>query len=81
MHPKEVVVAPPSIYLGLVRTILNKDIEVAAQNVFDKPNGAFTGEISVSQLTDAGVTWTILGHSERRQICGETDDVRVTVLS
>jgi len=71
----EVVVAPPAIYLALVRTILNKDIEVAAQNVFDKPNGAFTGEISVSQLVDAGVTWTILGHSERRQICGETDDL------
>jgi len=70
----EVVVAPPAIYLALVRTIIRKDIEVAAQNVFDKPNGAFTGEISVSQLVDAGVTWTILGHSERRQICGETDE-------
>jgi triosephosphate isomerase len=70
------VVAPPAIYLGLVRTLLNKNIEVAAQNVFDKPNGAYTGEISVSQLVDAGVTWTILGHSERRQICGETDEVR-----
>jgi len=70
----EVVVAPPAIYLGLVRTLIKKDIEVAAQNVFDKPNGAYTGEISVSQLVDAGVTWTILGHSERRQICGESDE-------
>jgi len=70
----EVVVAPPAIYLGLVRSVIKKEIEVAAQNVFDKPNGAYTGEISVSQLVDAGVTWTILGHSERRQICGESDE-------
>ena len=75
---QEVVVAPPAIYLGLVRSLIKKEIEVAAQNVFDKPNGAYTGEISVSQLVDAGVTWTILGHSERRQICGESDEVRLS---
>jgi len=46
---------------------------VAAQNVFDKPNGAFTGEISVDQLRDSGITWTILGHSERRVILQEDD--------
>jgi triosephosphate isomerase len=46
---------------------------VAAQNVFDKPNGAFTGEISVSQLKDSGITWTLLGHSERRVILQEDD--------
>lgn len=49
-------------------------IEVAAQNVFDKPNGAFTGEISVEQLKDSNITWTILGHSERRTILKETDE-------
>jgi triosephosphate isomerase len=47
---------------------------VAAQNVFDKPNGAFTGEISVSQLKDSNITWTILGHSERRTIMMESDE-------
>lgn len=47
---------------------------MAAQNVFDKPNGAFTGEISVDQLKDSGITWTLLGHSERRVILQETDD-------
>lgn len=46
---------------------------MAAQNVFDKPNGAFTGEISVDQLVDSGITWTILGHSERRVILQEDD--------
>lgn len=48
---------------------------MAAQNVYNKPNGAFTGEISVSQLKDLGVHWTILGHSERRTLLGETDEV------
>lgn len=47
---------------------------MAAQNVFDKPNGAFTGEISVSQLKDSGINWTILGHSERRTILNESDE-------
>jgi triosephosphate isomerase len=47
---------------------------VASQNVFDKPNGAFTGEISVDQLKDSGITWTILGHSERRVILQEDDE-------
>ena len=63
------------MYLLLVREHLSPNVHVAAQNVFDKPNGAFTGEISVSQLKDSGITWTILGHSERRTILGETDGV------
>jgi triosephosphate isomerase len=71
----EVVVAPPALYLLLVREHLREGLEVASQNVFDKPNGAFTGEISVSQLTDSKITWTILGHSERRTILNETDAV------
>jgi triosephosphate isomerase (TIM) len=71
----EVIVAPPALYLLLARDNLRDQIEVAAQNVYDKPDGAFTGEISVSQLKDSGITWTILGHSERRQLMGETDDI------
>jgi triosephosphate isomerase len=46
---------------------------VAVQNVFDKPNGAFTVEISVDQLKDSNTTWTFLGHSERRAILQEDD--------
>lgn len=71
----EVVIAPPALYLLLVREHLNPKIEVAAQNVFDKPNGAFTGEISVSQLKDSNINWTIVGHSERRTLLGESDAV------
>ncbi|KAK4553805.1 triosephosphate isomerase [Recurvomyces mirabilis] len=69
----EVVIAPPALYLLLTREHLREGIEVAAQNVFDKPNGAFTGEISVAQLKDSNITWTLLGHSERRVILQETD--------
>ncbi|RDA92845.1 hypothetical protein CP533_2882 [Ophiocordyceps camponoti-saundersi (nom. inval.)] len=71
----EIVVAPPALYLLLLRENLRSGIEVAAQNVYDKPNGAYTGEISVSQLKDSNITWTILGHSERRTILKETDEV------
>ncbi|EGY14727.1 hypothetical protein VD0002_g2916 [Verticillium dahliae] len=71
----EVVIAPPALYLPLVRSELRQGLEVAAQNVFDKPNGAFTGEISVAQLKDIDIKWTILGHSERRTILRESDEV------
>lgn len=69
----EVVVAPPSLYLLLTREHLDPRFEVAAQNVFDKPPGAFTGEISAAQLKDSGITWTLLGHSERRTVLKEDD--------
>lgn len=56
-----------------MREHLRPEVEVAAQNVFDKPDGAYTGELSVSQLADSGIRWVILGHSERRTILGESD--------
>jgi len=74
----EVVLSPPTLYLLLTREHLRHGIEVASQNVFDKPNGAFTGEISVDQLKDSGITWTILGHSERRVILNENDEFVAT---
>ncbi|KAI9796090.1 MAG: triosephosphate isomerase [Piccolia ochrophora] len=69
----EVVIAPSSLYLLLARDHLRKGLEVAAQNVFDRPNGAFTGELSVEQLKENGITWAIVGHSERRIILQEED--------
>ncbi|KAI0674215.1 triose phosphate isomerase [Trametes maxima] len=68
----EVVIAPPSIYLIPLKDILRKDIQVAAQNSYFKPSGAFTGEISPAQLVDAGIPYVILGHSERRTLFHET---------
>ncbi|KAI9731025.1 MAG: triosephosphate isomerase [Cirrosporium novae-zelandiae] len=69
----EVVISPPSLFLLLARQRLDNRFEVAAQNVFDKPNGAYTGEISTEQLKDGGINWVILGHSERRVLLGEKD--------
>ncbi|KAJ5587510.1 Triosephosphate isomerase [Penicillium hispanicum] len=70
----EVVVSPPALYLTLTRSLADSKIGVAAQNVFDKPNGAFTGEISVEQLKDTKIDWVLVGHSERRVILKETDE-------
>lgn len=71
----EVVIAPPGLFLLIVREHLKDEIEVCSQNVFDKPNGAFTGEISAEQLADSKIGWALCGHSERRVILGEGDDV------
>ncbi|KAI5286957.1 triosephosphate isomerase [Ascosphaera acerosa] len=70
----EVVIAPPAAYLALARAEAKPEIAVAAQNVFDRAAGAFTGETSVAMLKDLGVAWTLTGHSERRVIIGETDE-------
>jgi len=68
----EVVIAPPALYLIPVLDLLRKDVKVAAQNCHSKTSGAFTGEISPTQLVDAGIPYVILGHSERRTLFGET---------
>ena len=70
----EVVLAAPAIFLPLLKNKLRKDWEVAAENVFNKAGGAFTGETTVPMLKSFGINWTILGHSERRDILEETDE-------
>ena len=49
-------------------------VEIGAQNMYWAKEGAFTGEISGPMLTAIGVKWVLLGHSERRQYFGETDE-------
>jgi len=71
----EVVVAPVALHIESVRAALRKDFEVGAQNIYTEPKGAFTGEISAEQLKDLGLHWTIIGHSERRTIFKETDEL------
>lgn len=71
----EIVVAPPSIYLDYVRKSLNKKIGVAAQNCYKESKGAFTGDISPAMVKDCGCDWIILGHSERRHVFGESDEL------
>lgn len=71
----EVVCAPPSLYLAHVGASLKKPYQVAAQNCWVGSSGAFTGEVSAEMLVDCEVGWVILGHSERRGVCGgETNE-------
>ncbi len=71
----EVAVCPPFPYLAqAANRLAGSAIEWGAQNVCDSPNGAFTGEVSATMLVDLGCRWVIIGHSERRQSMGETDD-------
>jgi triosephosphate isomerase len=72
--PVEVVIAAPAIFLPLLKDTLRKDWPVSAENVYTKDNGAFTGEITVPMIASYGINWTILGHSERRDLFKETDD-------
>lgn len=72
----EVMVAPTSVNLfPSVSAADGTSIEVIAQNMHEAANGAFTGEISGSMLKSIGVNTVILGHSERRAIYGETDEL------
>ena len=71
----QVVLAPPFTALTTVaQEIRVTPIALAAQNVHHEPKGAFTGEVSIPMLEDAGCGMVILGHSERRQYFGETDE-------
>jgi triosephosphate isomerase len=71
----EVVVCPPSTALATAaETCAGSPVRVAAQNMHQEAEGAFTGEISAGMLLDAGAWGTILGHSERRQLFAETDE-------
>jgi triosephosphate isomerase len=73
----EVLVGPPFTALAAVAHELDEaksKVGIAAQNMHAEGSGAFTGEISASMLKDAGATWVIVGHSERRQLFAETDE-------
>lgn len=75
----EVAICAPYIHIGLALSSLRDDIAVGAQNSgVSEKTGAYTGEICASQLLDAGVSWVIIGHSERREgfgMAGEDEEL------
>jgi triosephosphate isomerase len=75
MRGANVAVAPPCVYLKDVVARAPENVLVGAQNCADQKAGAFTGEVSASMLRDCGARFVIVGHSERRNVYGESDAV------
>lgn len=75
---RDLSVHPAFTALRSVQTALESDgvpVALGAQNCHDQENGAFTGEVSAAMLAKLGVTYVIVGHSERRRYAGETDEI------
>ena len=71
----DVVLCVPAIDIpAAVEAAKGSNIKIGAENVHFKASGAYTGEISAEMLTEAGVEYVVIGHSERRQYFGETDE-------
>ena len=71
----ELIIAPPFVYLELLKKNCGKEIKLAAQNINWAERGAYTGEISGLMLKNLGCNYVIIGHSERRYILGETEEI------
>jgi triosephosphate isomerase len=72
----DVAVFPPYVYLQAVAlAVSSSNVAVGAQDVYYEEKGAFTGEISTPMLKDIGCTYALCGHSERRHVIGETDEL------
>jgi triosephosphate isomerase (TIM) len=71
----DIVIAPPFTAISAaVEAARNSNVSISAQDVYWEKEGAFTGEISAQMLMEAGCRYVIIGHSERRQFFGETDE-------
>jgi len=71
----DIVIAPPFLAVHAVaEAVRNSPVAVAAQNLYWEKEGAFTGEVSAPMIREAGAEYVIVGHSERRQYFGETDE-------
>lgn len=77
----EVALCPPAVFLSNVaQSVAGTPVGLGAQNLYAADDGAFTGEVNASMLTDVGCRYVILGHSERRALMGETDEQISTKL-
>lgn len=75
-HKVDVAVIPPFVYLQSVsRALSSSRVALGAQDVYFEQKGAFTGEVSAAMLKDVGCTYALCGHSERRHVIGETDEL------
>lgn len=82
--PKDVhlVVAPPFTHLtSVAKALENSAVALSAQNCADQPEGAFTGEVAAAMIKESGCSYTILGHSERREYYGETSEKLVKKIA
>jgi triosephosphate isomerase len=71
-----VAVCPPAVYIAKVAGLLDgTQLAVGSQNVCDQDSGAYTGEISGAMLVESGCKYAIVGHSERRSLYGESDEL------
>ncbi|HEY9051886.1 MAG TPA: triose-phosphate isomerase, partial [Gammaproteobacteria bacterium] len=76
VNKAQVVVCPPAVYIPQVSAdVSGSKISVGSQNICDQDKGAFTGEIAGSMLNDLGCAYAIIGHSERRALYGENDEL------
>lgn len=71
----EVILGCPSVYINYVRDQLPCRFQLAGQNCYKELSGAFTGEVSPCMLLDVGADWVIIGHSERRQLFFESNEM------
>ena len=71
----EIIICPPFLYLPIVKEQIEQNIKLGAQNCFWEKQGAYTGEISLLMLKNIGCKYVIIGHSERRTILNESNQM------
>ena len=71
----QTIICPPFTYLSKVSKLLSNNTNICAQNIFFKNSGSYTGEISPYMAKDCGCRWVLIGHSERRDVFNETNQI------